>query len=75
MKQRYIEEVEERYVRPRYPVQIIWGRDDAWIALEQGHKLADRIAGGKLISVPNTGHLVQEDAPEAIIAAVLAPSN
>lgn len=36
-----------------------------------GQALADRIAGGKLIRVPRAGHLVQEDAPEAIVAAVL----
>ncbi|WP_245415134.1 alpha/beta fold hydrolase [Hoeflea marina] len=31
------------------------------------------IAGGRLIRVPNAGHLLREDAPEAIIAAMLAP--
>ena len=75
MKQRYIEEVEERYVKPPFPVQIVWGRNDAWIAIEQGQKLADRIAGGTLIAVPDAGHLVQEDAPEAIVAAVLVRSS
>jgi pimeloyl-ACP methyl ester carboxylesterase len=75
MKQRYIEEVEERYVKPPFPVQIVWGRNDAWIALSQGQKLANRIAGGTLIAVPDAGHLVQEDTPEAIVAAVLARSS
>lgn len=75
MKQRYIEEVEERYAKPPFPVQIVWGRNDAWIAIEQGQKLADRIAGGTLIAVPDAGHLVHEDAPEAIVAAVLARSS
>jgi pimeloyl-ACP methyl ester carboxylesterase len=32
--------------------------------------LADRIAHGKLIKVPRAAHLVQEDAPEAIVAAM-----
>ncbi|ERJ32841.1 putative oxidoreductase [Burkholderia sp. AU4i] len=52
-------------------MRIVWGEDDAWIPLEQGQALADRIAGGQLIRVPHAGHLVQEDAPEAIVAAVL----
>ena len=56
-------------------MQIVWGRNDAWIAIEQGQKLADKIAGGTLIAVPDAGHLVQEDAPEAIVAAVLARSS
>ncbi|KVV58359.1 alpha/beta hydrolase [Burkholderia territorii] len=71
MRQRYIEEAEARYAPPDFPVRIVWGEDDAWIPLEQGQAVADRIAGGRLIRVPRAGHLVQEDAPEAIVAAML----
>ncbi|RQS90348.1 alpha/beta fold hydrolase [Burkholderia seminalis] len=71
MRQCYIEEAEARYAPPDFPVRIVWGEDDAWIPLEQGQALADRIANGRLIRVPRAGHLVQEDAPEAIVAAVL----
>ncbi|CAB3967789.1 MULTISPECIES: alpha/beta fold hydrolase [Burkholderia] len=71
MRQRYIEEAEARYAPPDFPVRIVWGEDDAWIPLEQGQALANRIANGQLIRVPRAGHLVQEDAPEAIVAAVL----
>ncbi|KVE76655.1 hypothetical protein WI98_10605 [Burkholderia vietnamiensis] len=55
---------------PGFPVRIVWGEDDGWIPLEQGQALADRIAHGKLIKVPRAAHLVQEDAPEAIVAAM-----
>ncbi|KWE22495.1 alpha/beta hydrolase [Burkholderia cepacia] len=75
MRQHYIEEAEARYAPPDFPVRIVWGEDDAWIPLEQGQALADRIAGGQLIRVPRAGHLVQEDAPEAIVAAVLEQSG
>ncbi|AFJ87265.1 Putative oxidoreductase [Burkholderia sp. KJ006] len=51
-------------------MRIVWGEDDGWIPLEQGQALADRIAHGKLIKVPRAAHLVQEDAPEAIVAAM-----
>ncbi|OCC03986.1 alpha/beta hydrolase [Labrys sp. WJW] len=71
MSQRYIEEVEARYRRPDFPTRIIWGEDDAWIPIAQGRKLAERLTDGALIAVPRAGHLVQEDAPEAIVAAVL----
>ncbi|MBY4831038.1 alpha/beta fold hydrolase [Burkholderia dolosa] len=71
MRQRYIEEMEARYAPPDFPVRIVWGEEDAWIPLEQGQALAERIAHGKLIRVPHAAHLVQEDAPEAIVAAVL----
>ena len=71
MDQRYIQEVEARYAPRDFPVQIVWGEDDAWIALAQGRLLADKLTGGEQLSVPRAGHLVHEDAPEAIVAAVL----
>lgn len=71
MDQRYVEQAEARYAPPPFPVRIVWGEDDVWIPLEQGQALADRIAHGMLITVPGAGHLVQEDAPEAIVCAVL----
>jgi pimeloyl-ACP methyl ester carboxylesterase len=71
MDQRYIQEVEARYERPRFPVRILWGEADIWIAIAQGQRLADQLTEGQLIRVPDAGHLVHEDAPEAIIAALL----
>jgi pimeloyl-ACP methyl ester carboxylesterase len=74
MDQRYIQEAEARYARPDFPVRILWGEDDAWIPLAQGRQLADKLTAGELMLVPGTGHLVQEDAPEAIIAAAFEAS-
>lgn len=71
MDQRYIEEVEQRYAPPEFPVRILWGEDDAWIPLAQGRELAGKLTNGELTIVPRAGHLVQEDAPEAIVTAVL----
>jgi pimeloyl-ACP methyl ester carboxylesterase len=71
MNQRYIEEVERRYTPPQFPVRILWGADDAWIPLDQGRKLAAKLTQGELTVVPDAGHLVHEDAPEAIVAAAL----
>ena len=39
---------------------------------ERGEALAARIPGARLQVVPAAGHLMQEDAPEAIVAAALA---
>lgn len=72
MNQRYIEEVERRYAPPRFPVRILWGADDAWIPLDDGRKLAGKLTNGALTVVPDAGHLVLEDAPEAVVAAVLS---
>jgi pimeloyl-ACP methyl ester carboxylesterase len=52
-------------------VTILWGRDDDWIPLERGQDLARRIPQARFRVVPDAKHLVQEDAPEAIVATVL----
>jgi|SRR6185312_8705495 len=71
MDQRHTDEIEPQYGEMRCPVRIIWGEQDSWIPVERGRELARRIAGSSLRIVPEAGHLVQEDAPEAIVAALL----
>jgi len=71
MDQRYTDEIESRYAEIRCPVEVIWGEQDRWIPIERGHELARRIPGSRLLGIPEAGHLVQEDAPEAIVAALL----
>lgn len=71
MDQRYTDEIESRYGEMRCPVSIIWGEQDGWIPIERGHELARRIRGSNLRVVPEAGHLVQEDAPQALVAALL----
>lgn len=71
MDQRYTDEIESRYGEMRCPVRIIWGEQDSWIPIERGNELARRIAGSSLRVVADAGHLVQEDAPEAVVAALL----
>jgi pimeloyl-ACP methyl ester carboxylesterase len=70
MDQRYTDEVELRYAEVRCPTQILWGEDDGWLPIAQGRRLQALIPGAELRPVANAGHLVQEDAPEAIIAAL-----
>jgi len=72
MDQRYLEEVEGRYGPMDCPLQLLWGEKDSWIPLQQGRQVAEQLTGGELTVVANAGHLVQEDAPEAIVAAMLA---
>lgn len=71
MDQRYTDEVEPRYSEIRCPVSILWGQADAWIPVERGRILADRIPQARFRVVPNAGHLMQDDAPEAIISELL----
>jgi pimeloyl-ACP methyl ester carboxylesterase len=71
MSDRYTDEVEQRYGEIRCPVSILWGECDEWIPLSRGRELASRIPNAAFRIIPETKHLVQEDAPEAIVAAVL----
>ena len=70
MNERYTDEIESRYHEMRCPVMILWGEEDQWIPVEYGRKLATKIPGSILKIVPGAGHMVQEDAPEAIVAAL-----
>jgi pimeloyl-ACP methyl ester carboxylesterase len=71
MDRRYTDEIEPRYGQICCPVRILWGEEDTWIPIERGRELASRIPRATLRSVPRAGHLVQEDAPEAVVAALL----
>ena len=76
MDQRYTDEIEAALPGIGCPVSILWGEADEWIPLPQARKLQSMIPGAVLDTVPRSGHLMQEDAPAAILAAIhkLAPA-
>lgn len=69
--QRYTDEVEDRYDEIAVPTLICWGEDDTWIPVAKGHELAARIPHARLELIPGAGHLVQEDTPAELTAALL----
>lgn len=71
MDQRYTDEVQGLYDLMDCPVTVLWGERDEWIPYGKGEELAALISGSPCVPVPDSGHLVQEDRPEAIVAAVL----
>jgi pimeloyl-ACP methyl ester carboxylesterase len=71
MDQKYTDEIEPQYGKLDCPTQILWGEEDGWIPIATGERLAALMTNGQLIRVAHAGHLVQEDAPEAIVAAIL----
>ncbi|MTE00378.1 alpha/beta fold hydrolase [Paracoccus sp. YIM 132242] len=71
MDQRFTDEVEALYDRLDCPVTVLWGMKDDWIPYEKGTALAALISGRPVVPVPEAGHLVQEDRPEVLVAAVL----
>jgi len=70
MDQAYTDPVEARLGQMRCPVTLLWGLEDQWIPIETGRRVADLLKPGRFIEIPGAGHLVQEDAPEAILAAL-----
>lgn len=71
MDERYTDEVEKLYEPLDCPVKVLWGEEDEWISIERGEALAARISTRSLVRVSSAGHLVQDDAPEALVAAML----
>ena len=71
MDDKYSQEVEWRYGEMRCPVTILWGEEDQWIPIADGRELARRMSDAPFTPVPNAKHLMQEDAPEAIVATTL----
>ena len=71
MDQKHTDEVQGLYATMDCPVTVLWGENDEWIPLARGMALADAISNEPCIPVHGAGHLVQEDRPEAIVAAVL----
>ncbi|MFD8546640.1 alpha/beta fold hydrolase [Streptomyces sp. NPDC059649] len=68
--QRFTEEIQGRYGELDLPTLICWGAQDTWIPAEKGHELAARIPGARLHLIEGAGHLVQEDAPAELTAAL-----
>ena len=70
--QRYTDEIQDRYDTIALPVMVCWGGDDTWIPADRGQELASRIPGARLEIIPGAGHLVQEDKPAELTAALVA---
>ncbi|MEE2048393.1 alpha/beta fold hydrolase, partial [Nocardiopsis tropica] len=69
--ERHTAEVEDGYARLDQPTLVVWGRQDTWLPPERGERLAAAIPGARLRFLEGAGHLVQEDAPAELVAALL----
>lgn len=52
----------------RVPVHLIWGEQDAWQRVGWAHRLRDAIPGATLTVVPDAGHFVVDEAPDAVLS-------
>lgn len=68
----YVDQFVDRYAEIDIPVVVCWGADDTWVPADRGRELAARIPGAGLRIIPGAGHLVHEDRPAELTAALLA---
>ncbi|NLU67027.1 alpha/beta fold hydrolase [Streptomyces sp. HNM0574] len=68
--QRWTDEIEGRYGELALPVLVCWGTEDSWVPVDRAHRLAATVRGARLRLIEGAGHLVQEDAPAELTAAL-----
>ena len=68
--QSYTDSMEDKYGTIDIPVLLCWGEDDAWVPVDRGRELAARIPRAELTVIPGAGHLVHEDKPSELTAAL-----
>lgn len=52
--------------RVRVPTLIVWGREDAWIPLENADRFAAAIPGSRKVVLDSCGHMPQEERPREV---------
>jgi len=66
-----LKELPRRYRRIRKKTLIIWGQEDRISRIHLAHKLKKDLRNSKLMIIPASGHLVQEEKPEVVNRAIL----
>ncbi|GAB2481742.1 alpha/beta fold hydrolase [Nocardiopsis aegyptia] len=66
------DEFHDRLGTIEVPVLVCWGTEDSWIPAAKAHELGALIPGARVRLIEGAGHLVQEDAPAELTAALAA---
>lgn len=61
-------DLDDRLGEVRAPVLLLWGERDRWIPLPFAERFKAGIAGAKLVTYPDAGHVPMEEVPEATAA-------
>ncbi|WP_117160967.1 alpha/beta fold hydrolase [Paraliobacillus sp. X-1268] len=69
--QTYTDEVENLYNEISIPTLILWGEKDEWVPIEKGYALREKISESKFKSIPDAGHLIQEEAPAIVLGHII----
>ncbi len=59
----YTDWLEARYPSLDVPVNILWGEQDGWVALNEAYRLRDMIPDAGLRLLPDAGHFSMLDCP------------
>jgi len=65
-----VSDMQRRVTELDLPVLVVTGDDDRWVDTADTIRLAEQIPGARLVVVPECGHVVHEDCPDAFVAAV-----
>lgn len=68
--ERFTAELEPLLSTISVPTSIIWGADDTWIPPDRAHRLGAMISDSTVTIIEGAGHLIQEDAPTALIKTI-----
>lgn len=66
-----IAKAQQLYGQTDFDVHVTWGMRDTFIPAEQGREVADRLRAKTFIDIGDAAHLVQEDAPAALLGSLL----
>ena len=66
-----LKKLPRRYRHIRKKTLIIWGKEDQISRIHLAHRLKKDLPNSKLKIIPASGHLVQEEKPEAVNRAIL----
>ncbi|MGI5421437.1 alpha/beta fold hydrolase [Actinomadura luteofluorescens] len=69
--QTYVDRIRGGYSAIDVPVLVCWGADDRWVPAERGRELAALVPGADLRVIDRAGHLLPEDRPAELTAALL----
>jgi len=54
----------------RCPALVVWGSEDRWIPVEDGHRFAADLSDARVVVLEQCGHLPHEERPEEFLAAL-----
>ncbi|MGZ9583677.1 alpha/beta fold hydrolase [Paenibacillus marinisediminis] len=66
----YVNSVYQCYKQIQLPVTIVIGDSDPFNKQEQSYRLHQEIKGSRLIELPNSGHMIPQIHPEAVLEAI-----